>query len=48
MSFVMPKTIPAGEAPTPRDPRVNLSDVPTELLAVCEFAGDPVFSQSSD
>lgn len=40
MSFVMPKDIPAGEAPIPRDPRVNVNDVPTELLAVREFPGD--------
>lgn len=36
----MPKDIPAGEAPIPRDPRVNVNDVPTELLAVHEFPGD--------
>lgn len=39
MSFVMPKNIPVGEAPTPRDPRVDVNDVATELLAVREFAG---------
>lgn len=35
----MPKDIPAEEAPIPRDPRVNVNDVPTELLAVREFPG---------
>lgn len=37
---MMPKDIPAGEAPVPRDARVNVNDVPTELLAVREFPGD--------
>ncbi len=40
MSFVMPEDVPAGEAPIPRDPRVSVNDVPSELLAVREFAGD--------
>lgn len=40
MSFVMPKDIPAGEAPTPRDPRVNVKNVAEgEILAVREFPG---------
>lgn len=42
---MIPKDIPAGEAPIPRDPRVNVNDVPTELLAVREFpGGQNVFS----
>jgi len=40
MSFVMPEDVPAGEAPIPRDPRVSVNNVPSELLAVREFAGD--------
>ncbi|CAM9184462.1 unnamed protein product [Scytosiphon promiscuus] len=40
MSFVMPKDIPAAEAPIPRDPRVNVKNVAEgELLAVREFPG---------
>ncbi|CAM9707158.1 unnamed protein product [Hapterophycus canaliculatus] len=40
ISFVMPKDIPAGKAPTPRDPRVNVKNVAEgELLAVREFPG---------
>lgn len=40
MSFVMPEDVPAAEAPIPRDPRVSVNDVPSELLAVREFGGD--------
>lgn len=41
MSFVMPKDIPAGTAPTPRDPRIDVTDVAEgELLAVREFPGE--------
>ncbi|CAM9762268.1 unnamed protein product [Ectocarpus sp. 12 AP-2014] len=40
MSFVMPKDVPAEEAPTPRNPRVNVRDVAEgEVLAVREFPG---------
>lgn len=41
MSFIMPKDIPAGEAPVPNDPRVDVSDVDDgEILAVREFLGE--------
>lgn len=40
MSFVMPKDIPARNAPTPRDSRIGVTDVADgELLAVREFPG---------
>lgn len=41
MSFVMPKEISAAVAPTPRNPRIGVSDVADgETLAVCEFPGE--------
>ncbi|CAM9154438.1 unnamed protein product [Sphacelaria rigidula] len=40
MSFIMPKDVPAGEAPAPNDPRIGVSDVDDgETLAVKEFYG---------
>lgn len=47
----MPKDIPAEKAPTPRDPRIGVTDVAEgELLAVREFPGDPgwLFDERGD
>lgn len=42
---MMPKDISAGEAPTPRDSRVGVSDVADgEILAVRDFPGDCFYS----